>query len=70
GSITAISAVTFAVETTIPSVVGLLALGDHTRPHFQAVAVLGFTLTLAASMALARYSEPVRLVEDDAAAQV
>jgi drug/metabolite transporter (DMT)-like permease len=70
GSITAISAVTFAVETTIPSVVGLLALGDHTRPHFQAVALLGFSFTLAASMALARYSEPVRLVEDDAAAQV
>jgi drug/metabolite transporter (DMT)-like permease len=70
GSITAISAVTFAVETTIPSVVGLLALGDHTRPHFQAVAVVGFSLTLGASMALARYSEPVRLVEDETGAQV
>jgi drug/metabolite transporter (DMT)-like permease len=69
GSITAISAVTFAVETTIPSIVGLLALGDHTRPHFQLVAVLGFALSLAASMALARYSEPVRMVEHGVASQ-
>ncbi len=69
GSITAISAVTFAVETTIPSIVGLLALGDHTRPHFQVVAVLGFALSLSASMALARYSEPVRMVEHGAAPQ-
>jgi len=70
GSITAISAVTFAVETTIPSIVGLVALGDHTRPHFQVVAAVGFAFTLGASMALARYSEPVRLVDDEAAAGV
>jgi drug/metabolite transporter (DMT)-like permease len=63
GSITAISAVTFAVETTIPSIVGFAALGDRTRPHFQVVAALGFGLTLAASMALARYSEPATQIE-------
>jgi len=57
GSVTATSAVMFAVETIVPSFVGLALLGDHTRPHFEAVAVVGFVCTLGASIALARYSE-------------
>jgi drug/metabolite transporter (DMT)-like permease len=65
GSVTATSAVTFAVETVVPSIVGIVVLGDSTRPNFQLVAVLGFTLTLGASLALARYSEPVKLIEHE-----
>jgi drug/metabolite transporter (DMT)-like permease len=65
GSVTATSAVTFAVETIVPSVVGLTALGDHTRPHFQAIAVIGFGFTVGASLVLARYSESVRAVEHE-----
>ncbi|HEV7523538.1 MAG TPA: hypothetical protein VGP92_01150 [Acidimicrobiia bacterium] len=64
-SVTAASAVTFAVETVVPSIVGLAALGDHTRPHFQVVAVVGFGLTVGASMALARYSEPTKLIDPE-----
>jgi len=57
GSVTATSAVMFAVETIVPSVVGLALLGDHTRPHFQIVAAVGFACTVGASLALARYTE-------------
>jgi len=66
GSVTATSAVTFAVETVVPSIIGLVVLGDSTRPHFQLVAALGFVLAVGASLALSRYSEPVQLLEDDA----
>ena len=50
---------TFSVETIVPSVVGFLALGDRTRPHFAAVAAFGFCITVAASLVLARYTETV-----------
>lgn len=57
GSVTSTSAVMFAVETIVPSIVGLAALGDGTRPHFQIVAVVGFGCSVGASLALARYTE-------------
>ena len=57
GSVTATSAVMFAVETIVPSIVGLALLGDHTRPHFEVVAAVGFVCTVGASLALARYTE-------------
>jgi drug/metabolite transporter (DMT)-like permease len=58
-SVTAASAVTFSVETIVPSIVGFAALGDRTRPHFAIVAGVGFCITVAGSLVLARYSEPV-----------
>jgi drug/metabolite transporter (DMT)-like permease len=63
GAITAVSATMFAVETLVPATVGLLALGDGTRPHFAIVAIVGFGLTVGASLALARYSEAVEQQE-------
>jgi drug/metabolite transporter (DMT)-like permease len=63
GSVTATSAVMFAVETIVPSIVGLAVLGDRTRQNFQVVAALGFALTVGASLVLARYTEPVALAE-------
>jgi|SRR5438552_5086961 len=59
GAVTAVSAMMFAVQTLVPAAIGLLALGDGTRPHFAIVAVAGFSLTVGASLALARYSEAV-----------
>ena len=61
GSVTATSAVMFGVETVVPSIIGLTALGDRTRPHFQIVAAFGFALAVGASLVLARYTEPVML---------
>ena len=66
-SVTAASAVTFAVETIVPSIVGFAALGDRTRPHFAAVAGVGFCITVTASLVLARYTEtPAPPLEADA----
>jgi drug/metabolite transporter (DMT)-like permease len=67
GSMTATSAVMFAVEAIVPSVVGVVALGDRTRPHFQIVAVVGFSFAVGASLVLARYSESVHRIEHEAA---
>jgi len=63
GAVTATSAIMLGVETVVPAVVGLAALGDRTRPHFEIVAGLGFILTVGASLALARYTEPDQLEE-------
>jgi hypothetical protein len=58
GSVTAASALTFAVETVVPAAIGLALLGDRPRPGFAPVAVTGFLLTLGGAILLARYAEP------------
>jgi len=63
GAVTATSAVMLAVETIVPATIGFIALGDRTRPHLEIVAALGFAITLAACLALARYAEPDQLIE-------
>jgi drug/metabolite transporter (DMT)-like permease len=57
GSVTAVTAVTFAAETLAPAAVGLLWLGDGTRPGFAIVAAAGFVLALGAAIGLSRYGE-------------
>jgi multidrug transporter EmrE-like cation transporter len=58
GAVTVVAAVTLAVETLLPAIVGYAVLGDRARPGFLPVAVVGLLLTLAGAVALARYSEP------------
>jgi drug/metabolite transporter (DMT)-like permease len=58
GSVTTATAAMVLGETLFPSLVGVLALGDRTRPGFVAVAVAGFVLAVAAALALARFGEP------------
>jgi hypothetical protein len=58
-SVTAVAALVFLVETIVPSAIGLAFLGDRARPHMAAVAALGFIVTIAASVSLARRSEPL-----------
>jgi len=53
GSVTAVTAAAIATESLFPSAVGLLFLSDHTRPGLAGAAVAGFTLTVAAALALA-----------------
>jgi hypothetical protein len=60
GNVTTVAAVTFAVETILPAIVGLVWLGDQPRAGLAPVALVGFVLTLAASIALARFSAPDR----------
>ncbi len=59
GGVTATSAVLIVVETTVPALVGFVALGDRTRPHLAVVAAAGFILTVGAALMLGRYTEPV-----------
>jgi drug/metabolite transporter (DMT)-like permease len=56
--VTTVAAVTFSVETVVPAAVGVAVLGDHARAGMAPVAVVGFTLTVLASIALARFAEP------------
>jgi drug/metabolite transporter (DMT)-like permease len=67
GAVTATSAVMIGVETIVPAAVGLVALGDRTRPHFTIVAALGFALTVGAALTLGRYTEPATATTDSPA---
>lgn len=57
GSVTAVCAITFSIETVIPAVVGLAALGDSIRSGFWPVAAVGFTLAVVGSIVLAKFAE-------------
>lgn len=54
---TTVAAITFAVETSVPSIFGLWFLGDAVRPHMNAVAIAGFAATLAGCVSLARLAD-------------
>lgn len=58
GAVTSVAAITFAVETVVPALIGLVLLGDEVRPHTTALAIAGFVLTLGACLVLAGRSEP------------
>jgi drug/metabolite transporter (DMT)-like permease len=55
--ITVVAAVTFAVETVVPALIGLVLLGDRARPGYAPVAAAGFVLTVGATLALARLAD-------------
>jgi len=58
-SVTSVAALVFLVETVVPSAIGVFFLGDRARPHLAVVAAAGFVLTVGASIALARRSDPL-----------
>ncbi len=58
GSVTTATAMMVLGETVMPSLIGVLLLGDRTRPGFAVVALIGFVLAVAAALALARFGEP------------
>jgi drug/metabolite transporter (DMT)-like permease len=57
GSVTTATAAVILAETAPPAIVGVLFLGDKTRPGLTAVAVLGFALAVLCALALARFGE-------------
>lgn len=57
GSVTAATAGMVIGETVGPALVGVLALGDTTRPGWAPVAVAGFVLAVLGALALARFGE-------------
>jgi hypothetical protein len=64
GVVTAVAAALVVGETVLPAGIGIWFLGDHSRPGFVPVAVLGFLLAVFGALALARFGEG----GDDAAA--
>ena len=57
GSVTTATALMVVGETVVPSLIGVLVLGDSTRAGFAPAAVAGFVLAVAAALALARFGE-------------
>jgi drug/metabolite transporter (DMT)-like permease len=57
GSVTVATAAVVLAETTPPAIVGVLFLGDTTRPGLTVVAALGFALAVVCAVALARFGE-------------
>jgi drug/metabolite transporter (DMT)-like permease len=58
GSVTTVTAAVIIGETLLPSLIGVLLLGDRTRPGFAPLAVLGFAVAVAGAIMLARFGEP------------
>ena len=57
GSVTVATASVILAETVPPAVVGVLLLGDTTKPGWGGLAALGFVLALTSAIALARFGE-------------
>lgn len=55
GSVTVATASVILVETVPPAAVGVLLLGDSTRPGMTGVAIAGFVMALLGAIALARF---------------
>ncbi|WP_064744278.1 DMT family transporter [Actinomadura oligospora] len=58
GSVTSTTAAMVVAETVVPAAVGVVLLGDHTRPGLGPVAATGFVVAVAATLVLARFGEP------------
>jgi hypothetical protein len=57
GSVTAATAAMVVGETALPALLGVLLLGDHPRPGFGVVAVIGFLAAVGGALPLSRYGE-------------
>jgi drug/metabolite transporter (DMT)-like permease len=57
GAVVTATAMMLIGETIPPSVIGVLALGDHARHGWTPVAVVGFFIAVAGALALARFGE-------------
>jgi hypothetical protein len=58
GSVTTTTGAVVVAETLMPAMIGVLLLGDGTRPGFGWVAVVGFAFAVAGALTLARFGEP------------
>lgn len=57
GQVTTVTAAVVVAETLVPSLVGVMALGDGTRPGLVWLAVLGFVVAIVGALMLARFGE-------------
>ncbi|WP_395728037.1 hypothetical protein [Nakamurella sp.] len=59
GRVTVVAAVSYTTSTVVPSVIGLLFLGDEVRSGFALVATAGFLIAVSGAIALARFTQPL-----------
>lgn len=57
GGVVAATAMMLIGETVPPSAVGVILLGDHTRPGWAPVAAAGFVIAVAGAVVLARFGD-------------
>ncbi|WP_063771014.1 hypothetical protein [Streptacidiphilus neutrinimicus] len=57
GKVTTATAAMVLGETALPAVLGVILLGDRTRPGLLWLALLGFAIAVAGALALARFGE-------------
>ncbi|MCW2638762.1 MAG: hypothetical protein JWP76_1068 [Dactylosporangium sp.] len=57
GAVTVTTGAMVVGETLAPAAVGVLLLGDRTRPGFAPIAIAGFVVAVAGTLALARFGE-------------
>jgi drug/metabolite transporter (DMT)-like permease len=57
GGVVAATAMMLVGETVPPAAIGVLLLGDHTRPGWVPVAAAGFVVAVAGALVLARFGE-------------
>lgn len=57
GAVTQATAAMVVAETVIPSIIGLVFLGNRIRPGYEVVMVLGMVLAIGGAVALARLGE-------------
>jgi drug/metabolite transporter (DMT)-like permease len=67
-TVTTVTALVFGIETVLPSLIGILFLGDRTREGLWPLAVVGFVLALICSTILAGQAEP-EIPHDETAAK-
>ena len=58
GSVTVVTAVSLSVETVVPTVVGLVVLGDRIRPGFEVPVGCGLLIVIISCMGLAGRAHP------------
>lgn len=59
GRATVVAAVSYTTSTVVPSVIGLVFLGDEVRNGYALVATAGFLIAVSGAIALARFAEPL-----------
>jgi drug/metabolite transporter (DMT)-like permease len=57
GSVTVVTGLVVVSETLVPSAIGVVLLGDRPRHGYFALSALGFALTVAGALSLARFGE-------------
>ena len=57
GSVTVATAAVVLAETLPPALIGVVFLGDTTRPGLEPAAIIGFLLAVASAVMLARFGE-------------